>query len=537
MIQLRFFRLAKAAGVDFLLTLSIMILLLLAVPVVQAEDGATSAVPAHLENSVVKIFSTLRGPDPFKPWSKAAPTDVTGSGVVLEGKRILTNAHVVNYASQVEVQASQSGEKLSAHVVAIARGIDLALLELDDESFFKTHAPAVRANLLPEVRDAVLAYGYPIGGTSLSITKGIVSRIEFVSYNYGTAGLRIQIDAAINPGNSGGPVMVGDKMVGLAFSGINGAQNIGYIIPNEEIDLFLADIADGVYDGKPAMRESVQTLENPSLREYLKLDKSVEGTVVHRPAREEADYPLKEFDVITHIGDSPIDNQGMVKLNANIRVQFQYRVQQLTKKGKLPLTIVRAGKAMHVQLPVSATAPLLISDLNGTYPSYFIYGPMAFSRASAEFLGAVSGNATVLTALAFNGSPLVVNRGDAPTAEREELVVITAPFFPHKLVSGYSNRFGAVVYSINQVPVKSLAHLVALLRDLKDDFVVIHFDQRYGETMVLPRKAMLESTENILSDSGIRAQGSPDMLAIWQGKSELKLGAKGATNLHWNMCL
>ncbi|MBX9869566.1 MAG: serine protease, partial [Burkholderiaceae bacterium] len=183
-------------------------------------------------------------------------------------------------------------------------------------------------------------------------------------------------------------------------------------------------------------------------------------------------------------------------------------------------------------LPVNATAALLIPDLNGTYPSYFIYGPMAFSRASAEFLGAVSGNATVLTTLAFNRSPLVVNRGDAPTAERAELVVITAPFFPHKLVSGYSNRFGAVVYSVNQVPVKSLAHLVALLRDLKDDFVVIHFDQHYGETMVLPRKAMLESTENILSDSGIRAQGSPDMLAIWQGKSGVKLGAKAATNVH-----
>lgn len=526
MIQLRFPMPVKGTGADFLSVLLIAVWLLLVTPFAQAEDGAVQAVPAHLENSVVKIFSTLRGPDPFKPWGKAAPTEVTGSGVVLEGKRILTNAHVVNYASQVEVQASQSGERLSAKVVAIARGIDLAVLELDDDTFFKTHAPAVRANLLPEVRDAVLAYGYPIGGTSLSITKGIVSRIEFVSYNYGTAGLRIQIDAAINPGNSGGPVMVGDKMVGLAFSGINGAQNIGYIIPNEEIDLFLADIADGVYDGKPAMRDSVQTLESPSLREYLKLDKSVEGTVVHRPARDDANYPLKELDVITHIGDTLIDNQGMVKLNANIRVQFQYRVQQLAKKGKLPLTIVRAGKVMQVQLPVSATAALLIPDLNGSYPSYFIYGPIAFSRASAEFLGAVSGNAAVLTALAFNASPLVVNRGDAPSPVREELVVVTAPFFPHKLVSGYSNRFGAVVYSINRVPVKSLAHLVALLRDLKDEFVVIHFDQHYGETMVLPRKAMLESTENILSDSGIRAQGSPDMLAIWQGKADLKVSEK-----------
>ena len=68
----------------------------------------------------------------------------------------------------------------------------------------------------------VLAYGFPTGGTSLSITKGIVSRIEFIGYNFPVSGLRIQIDAAINPGNSGGPAIAGDKMIGLAFSRLGG---------------------------------------------------------------------------------------------------------------------------------------------------------------------------------------------------------------------------------------------------------------------------------------------------------------------------
>ena len=149
----------------------------------------------NIENAVVKVFSTLRGPDPSKPWSKAAPKEITGSGVVIEGKRILTNAHVVGYASQVQIQASQAGNKLSATVVAVGRGIDLAILKLDDESFFDTHPPVARASLLPEVREAVFAYGYPTGGNSLSITKGIVSRIEFVPYTFANSGLRIQIDA------------------------------------------------------------------------------------------------------------------------------------------------------------------------------------------------------------------------------------------------------------------------------------------------------------------------------------------------------
>jgi hypothetical protein len=69
------------------------------------------------------------------------------------------------------------------------------------------------------------------------------------------------------------------------------------------------------------------------------------------------------------------------------------------------------------------------------------------------------------------------------------------------------------------VPVRSLRHLVTLLRDLKDDLVVIHFDQRAGETMVLPRKGMLEATESILTDNGIRQQGSQDMMDVWNGKA------------------
>jgi hypothetical protein len=75
-----------------------------------------------------------------------------------------------------------------------------------------------------------------------------------------------------------------------------------------------------------------------------------------------------------------------------------------------------------------------------------------------------------------------------------------------------------VVESVNGTPVRSLRHLVAILRDLKDDMLVLRFDQREGETMVLPRKEMLAATENILSDNGVRSQGSPDMMDVWNGK-------------------
>ncbi len=488
-------------------------------PAVAADDAAASG-GGTIENSVVKIFATVRYPDPFRPWTKQTPRDITASGVVVEGDRILTNAHAVLYASDIQVQATKEGDKVSATVAAVAPGIDLAVLKLDDASFFRKHSPIVRASTLPQIKDPVLVYGFPEGGDSLSITKGIVSRIEFVPYNFPVSGLRIQIDAAINPGNSGGPAIAGNDMIGVAFSRLGGdAQNIGYIIPNEEIDLFLKGVTGGgAYAGKPGIYDELQTLENPALRAYLKLDKSVTGVVEHRPLRSDPDYPLKEWDVITRIAGTPIDDDGMISLNPDVRLSFRYLVQKVVRNGKVPLTIVRNGTTMHVELPVSSERPLLISNLEGDYPPYFIYGPLVFSKATASMVASISNNARLLDTLTLIRSPLLTERTDPPSAEREELVVVSSPFFPNKLVEGYANHAGMVVDSVNGTRVRSLAQLVALLRDLKDEFVVIEFDGRGGETLILPRKETLAATDEILTDNGVRAQGSPDMLAIWQEK-------------------
>jgi S1-C subfamily serine protease len=482
-----------------------------------APAPAAESVPSNVGNAVVKVFSTLRYPDPYKPWTKQAPSEVTASGVVVEGHRILTNAHAVLYASQVQVQAAQSGDKLGASVVAVAPDIDLALLKLDDESFFRTHAPVARASALPQIKDPVLAYGFPLGGSSLSITKGIVSRIEFVPYSLSVSGLRIQIDAAINPGNSGGPAIVGDKMIGLAFSRLAGeSQNIGYIIPNEEIELFLTDMRDGHYDGKPALFDELQTLENPALRKFLKLEPAVSGIVVHQPWRSDASYPLKEWDVITKIGDAPIDDQGMVTVDGDLRVSFRYLVQKVARNGHVALTVVRGGKSLAVQVPVLVERPLLIPDLKGEYPPYFIYGPLVFSKATTLFLAFLN-NSSLAAGLGFMRSPLVTARGDPPSADRQELVVLSSPLFPHKLARGYSNPAGSVVSAVNGTRVRSLAHLVQVLRDLRDPFVVIEFDNRGGEALVFPREETLAATEEILTDNGVRAQGSPEMLELWKG--------------------
>ena len=135
-----------------------------------------------------------------------------------------------------------------------------------------------------------------------------------------------------------------------------------------------------------------------------------------RPTATTPDYPLKEWDLITKIGDHEIDNVGMVKIKDNLRLQFQYLIQKLAKDGKVPLTIVREGKPHDDRAARRATdRPMLIESLQGRYPSYFVYGPLVFSPVTPRVprgLDRLGGRSTRSSAVI--GSPLVTRRGDRP---------------------------------------------------------------------------------------------------------------------------
>ena len=485
----------------------------------QAAPGAGNGNNDSIRNAVVKIFTTFRAPDPVRPWLKQTPREATGTGMILDKKRLLTNAHVVMYASQVQIQPYQSSEKLSARIEAIAPDVDLAILTLDDESFFNDRQPLTLANELPHAQDTVAVYGYPTGGTDLSVTKGIVSRIEFDSYQYFTRGLRIQVDAAINPGNSGGPALVNDQVIGLAFSKLGGADNIGYIIPVEEIQLFLADIADGKYDGKPTLLDEIVTLENPALRASLKLDKATTGVRIQLPGDTGEPYPLQVGDIVTKIGDHAIDNTGKVRVDGDRLIAFSYLVQKLAQNGKVPLTILRNGETLTLDVPVGPQRDKwVIPALKNGYPSYFIYGPLVFSEATDEYLQILSQLPNSLRLLGMQGTPLVNRMGQRPKFPGERLVVIVHPMFTHPIAKGYSNPFMRVVSTVNGTPIKNLPHLVETLHSLNDEFVTFSFAGSRGvEDIVFRRAEVAAATEEILSDNGIRQPLSPELAPLWNG--------------------
>jgi len=471
-----------------------------------------------IRDLVVKIHAVHHTPDVvLRPWTKNSPQQVKGSGVVIEGKRILTNAHVVRYASQIYVQPNQSAERISARVEAITPSMDLAILKLDDESFFDKRGTILLAEELPRVKDTVNVYGYPTGGSELSVTQGIVSRIEYTEYYYQTSGLRIQVDAALNFGNSGGPAVSNGKLVGLVFSLIQNAQSIGYLIPVEEIQLFLNDIVDGKYDGKPQLYDYLQTVENEALRQRLGLPAGVTGVMVTEPYRQDPNYPLQEWDVITKIGNTPIDSEGKVAVRYDLRLSALYLVQKLAKDGYVDITVFRDGKLTPMKLPVQSHRDLVMPYLlNGT-PRYFILGPLVFSQATQDYVERTSAQRPLPASQ--QNSPLVTRRYDKPRFDGEELVVVTSPMFPHRITKGYDDPERFVLSEVNGQRVKSLQHLVQLLRDDTQSQITLKFaraSRRTHETMVFNRAELLESTAKIIEENGIRYPYSPDLRPLWE---------------------
>ena len=133
-------------------------------------------------SEVVRIYCTYQEADYETPWQTHAPRSSTGSGVVIGPGRILTGAHCVANATFLQIQRGSAPEKIVARVLAVCHDADLAVLEVDAAAT-EGIEPAELGGL-PQLGDEVTVAGYPVGGEELSMTEGIVSRIEVQSYEH-----------------------------------------------------------------------------------------------------------------------------------------------------------------------------------------------------------------------------------------------------------------------------------------------------------------------------------------------------------------
>lgn len=158
---------------------------------------------------VLKVYCTHCEPNYELPWAMTPQRKSTSSAFVIEGRRILTNAHSVEHHTSVLVKKRYNDQKYPAKVVAIGNECDIALLHVSEESFwedFEDYAgtehgrtPYLQPGSLPHLQDSVLVIGYPSPGNQISVTAGVASRVEMQQYVHGQGDLlAVQIDAAVS---------------------------------------------------------------------------------------------------------------------------------------------------------------------------------------------------------------------------------------------------------------------------------------------------------------------------------------------------
>jgi S1-C subfamily serine protease len=483
-----------------------------------AHAGSPGAAPGAvdpLKASVVKVFVVQKPADYYQPWQMSYQVQTSGSGFVIRGNRILTNAHVVS--NQVDIQVMKAGDthKATAKLLFVGHDADLAELEVDEPGFFDGTKP-VSFGPMPRQRDHVAAYGFPAGGDELSITEGVVSRIEVRPYAHGgNELLTVQTDAAINPGNSGGPVFEDGKFVGVSFQGYNGAalQNTGYFIPVVLVERFLKDVSDGSYDGVPGMGIVWQKLENPALRASLGLKDPRGGVLLTKIVPGSgADGVLKEGDVLLSLDGIPVAENGTVPFGDGDRVDLTHPISmhQMSETAKVGLW--RDGAALDVTVTLKAIPDLVPGPLYDVRPSYFVYAGLVFQTLNENFLRLFENSAPVQ--LRYEAE-----RG-LPSKDRSEVVFINV-VLPHDVNKGYHQISQAIVTEINGHPIGRLKDVVEAvktpLQTPRGRFIVVKIDawagapDNRGSEIVLDADAAEKAQPEILKAFGIPSAMSADL--------------------------
>jgi S1-C subfamily serine protease len=463
------------------------------------DDTASDAIA----RSVVKIYTTYRQPDYYQPWQMSAEGSLSGSGCIIEGHRVLTNAHVV--ANSVFVQVRKSGDpgRYAAEVEFIGNDTELAVLRVRDKAFF-ADAPPLPLGELPRRRDKLEVYGYPEGGDELSVTEGVVSRVEVTEYTHsGRSLLTFQTDAAINPGNSGGPILKDGKVVGVSFQTLTEAQNVAFAVPAPLIDRFLEDVRDGTYHGVPDLGIRWDSVENYAKREYLRMKSGVGGIRVSDVVFDSSAYgKLKADDILLAVGDTPVADDGTVMLRRGERAMFTHLISRMQVGQEVKLTVLREGKEMVVPVVMRVPSALIPGPAYGQRPSYFVYAGLVFTPLTRNYIETWEDEKDVPTDLKY------LSEEGLPSPERRQVVLISH-VLADPVNEGYHEYGNLVVASINGKRIGALQDVVEAFRQPQGGFHVIQTESHL--LLVIDASEAKDASPQILARYGLPADRSPDL--------------------------
>lgn len=469
------------------------------------------SVPAatDVRGSMVKIYCVQNAPDYDNPWNMSGPEMISGSGCVIEGKRILTNAHVVSDHTYIAVRLHGQSQKHSAKVIAVSHEADLALLKVDNPVFFEGVQP-LKLGRLPEIEQEVYVCGFPEGGDSLSTTKGVISRIENQRYVHSWVELLAgQLDAAINPGNSGGPVLVGNRIVGVVMQARKKSENIGYMVPVPVIKHFLTDLADGRYDGFPEDGIIIQALENKSLKNMHGLGDDRSGAlVISVIPGSPAENKIFPDDILLSIDGHQIADDSTVEFRPKERTNSDFYVKQHQVGENVVYKILRKGKEKTVRLTLDQNSengrlvPMAKYDVR---PSYYVYGGLVFCPFSLNYLLSWGDDWS-------EDAPysLLTYFIDGKLSRAGEEVVIIIKVLADEVNSGYDDLVNDRIVEVNGKKILNLRDLIRTVEaDTTDPYVV--FKTEDNESIALERKMIEDAQDAILTTYQISDDRSSDL--------------------------
>lgn len=476
-----------------------------------ARPDEVDGLVARALDAVVKVYCSHTEPDFSLPWQRNRQVSSTSTGFALPGRRLLTNAHSVEYSTQVKVKRRGDDQRFVAHVEAYGAECDLALLRVDDDRFWAGLSP-LNFGPLPRLQDEAFVVGYPVGGDTLSITAGVVSRIEVTNYLHGQVDLLgVQIDAAINSGNSGGPVFdaTGD-CVGVAFQSMAGdadAENIGWVIPTPVIAHFLADVErNGAYTGFPQLGIDFQRLEAPALRGMLRMQPHHKGILVRRVVPTSASAAvIRPGDVLLQFDGENIGLDGTVPFRTGERVSFSYLVTQKFVGEPVEVLLLRDGAEIRCELALSQPAPLIPPHLGGRTPSYLVVAGLVFTPASEPFLEAEYGEEYL-----FEASVRLLSRlfYTLPQVEGQQTVVLSQ-VLAADVNTGYEGVSNVEVLRFNGVEILTIQQLALLVEGCDASHMV--FELADDALIVLETDAVRAATPDVLATHSIPSAVSADV--------------------------
>jgi S1-C subfamily serine protease len=464
---------------------------------------------------VVRVYSTYQDPDYESPWQSVAPRGSTGSGVLVGPKEILTGAHVVANATFVQVQKQSDPAKVTARVVAISHDSDLALLRTEERTFSKGIRPATIGEL-PRLRDAVQVVGFPIGGEEVSITEGVVSRIEVQRYEHSQRHLlAVTVDAAINDGNSGGPVFARGKVVGIAFQSMPDAESIGEMVPAPILRRFLDGVRAGRDPEVPGIGVTTQPLENPALRRHLGMKDRDSGVLVTAVQYGSSAWGLMQRgDVLMRLDGMRIADNGTVQYRGRFRCQFDVVVGDHYAGDLVEARILRKGKPLVVHMKMAKMALLVPRTQYECMPSWFLFGGLVFQRLTAEYL-------RIWGEQWWDKAPkelLHLHHSGERRRDRQEIVVLQQVLADAVNV-GYEPFTNDVVTEVNGKAPADLRDFVQMI-DAVDGEVVLRLSS--GATVLFDAREARAAHPRILSRYHVPGDRSTDLPA--PGKARAKVG-------------